>query len=81
MYNNCKNLRQSVSLVGMEGRCRVVTCSGAQKDSSLRLVRDQIEVKELVCLILAFNFFWTSAFCSHTDTHYLFLSYASGEAL
>ncbi|KAM2967280.1 hypothetical protein FF1_027560 [Malus domestica] len=33
--------------VGMEGRCRVVTCSGAQKDSSLRLVRDQIEVKEL----------------------------------
>lgn len=64
--------------VGIEGRCQFVTCSGAQKDSSLPLVRDQIEVKEQVCLILAFNFFWTSAFCSHTDTNYVFLSYASG---
>lgn len=36
-----------------QGQGQVVTCSGAYKDGSLRVVRNGIGINEQVCLLLA----------------------------
>lgn len=62
------------SVVDLErqGQGQVVTCSGAYKDGSLRVVRNGIGINEQVCHLLFFFFFILCSFAIMEVMYFVF---------